>query len=75
MIAARQADGCPLAPADLLAQLFMLIIGGDQTTSLSLCWAVHALLQHPEVLARARAEVDAVMGAGFDVGRVASSIT
>lgn len=70
MIAARQADGSPLAPADLLAQLFMLIIGGYETTSLSLCWAVHALLQHPEVLARARAEVDAVMGAGFDAGRV-----
>ncbi len=70
MIAARLVDGEALSDDDLLAQLFMLIIGGYETTSLTLCWAVHGLLEHPEALRRARAEVDEVMGEGFDEGRV-----
>ena len=70
MIGARQDDGAPLAHDDLLAQLFMLIIGGYETTSLTLCWAVHCLIRHPEALARVRAELDEVMGDGFDPARV-----
>lgn len=70
MIAARLADGEALSHRDLLAQLLILIIGGYETTSLTLCWAIHALLRNPEALKAARAEVDEVMGDGFDDSRV-----
>ena len=34
---------------------------GDETTSLTLTWAIHMLTQHPEVLEKVRAEVDTVL--------------
>jgi cytochrome P450 len=70
MLRARFADGQPIARDELLAQLFMLVIGGYETTSLTLCWAVHCLVQHPEAVARVRAELADVMGEGFDPARV-----
>lgn len=70
MLRARFSDGQPMAREDLLAQLLMLVIGGYETTSLTLCWAVHCLVQHPDALARVRAEVDQVMQGGFDPARV-----
>lgn len=70
MLRARFADGQPMSREELHAQLLMLVIGGYETTSLSLCWAVHCLVRHPEALARVRAEVAQVMGSGFDPARV-----
>lgn len=70
MLLARFEDGQPMAREELLAQLLMLTIGGYETTSMSLCWAVHCLMRHPEALAKVRAELAAVMGAGFDPARV-----
>lgn len=70
MLRARFADGQPMSREELLAQLLMLVIGGYETTSLSLCWAVHCLVQHPGALARVRAEVAQVMQGGFDPARV-----
>lgn len=70
MIAARFDDGAPLAHDDLVAQLFMLLIGGYETTSITLCWAVHCLIQHPAAVARVRDELADVMGEGFDPARV-----
>src|SRR5690606_7642137 len=34
------------------------------------CWAAHCLIEHPEALARLRAELAEVMPDGFDAGRV-----
>lgn len=62
----RFEDGEPMSREELLGQLLMLMIGGYETTSMSLCWAVYALLGHPEALARMRAEVAEVMGDSFD---------
>lgn len=70
MLRARFADGQPMSRDELHAQLLMLVIGGYETTSLSLCWAVHCLVQHPEALARVRSELAEVMQGGFDPARV-----
>jgi cytochrome P450 / NADPH-cytochrome P450 reductase len=43
-------------------QLVTFLIAGHETTSGLLSFAVHLLLQNPNVLERARAEVDAVLG-------------
>lgn len=66
----RFEDGEAMTREELLAQLLMLTIGGYETTSMSLCWAVYCLLRHPDTLARMRAEIAAVMGPGFDPARV-----
>lgn len=70
MLRARFADGQPMSRDELLAQLFMLVIGGYETTSLTLCWAVHCLAHHPDALARVRAELADVMPGEFDPARV-----
>ena len=44
-------------------QLVTFLIAGHETTSGLLSFAVHLLLKHPEVLQRAQAEVDRVLGA------------
>ncbi|MBX3499413.1 MAG: cytochrome P450 [Alphaproteobacteria bacterium] len=43
-------------------QLITFLIAGHETTSGLLSFTTHLLLEHPEVLAKARAEVDAVLG-------------
>jgi cytochrome P450 / NADPH-cytochrome P450 reductase len=43
-------------------QMVTLLIAGHETTSGLLSFALYELLRHPELLAKARAEVDAVLG-------------
>lgn len=66
----RFEDGSPMSREELLDQLFILLLGGYETTSMSLCWAAHCLIANPDSLARMRSELAAVMSAGFDPARV-----
>lgn len=66
----RYEDGTGMDREELVQQLLMLLIAGYETTSMSLCWAVHCLIAHPEALARVRAELATVMADGFDPARV-----
>jgi cytochrome P450 len=70
LMQARFEDGASMSREELREQLLLLLLGGYETTSMSLCWAVHCLLQHPDALARVRGEVAQVMGDGFDPARV-----
>lgn len=71
LLQARFDDGAGLARDELKEQLLLLLLGGYETTSITLCWAVHCLMQHPEALARVRAELRTVMGEGpIDPSRV-----
>ncbi len=54
--------GETLDDVNIRYQLVTFLIAGHETTSGLLSFAVHALLEHPEVLARARAQVDDVIG-------------
>ncbi|MGX9688610.1 bifunctional cytochrome P450/NADPH--P450 reductase [Deinococcus wulumuqiensis] len=51
-----------LSDENIRYQLVTFLIAGHETTSGLLSFALHALLQHPEVFGRARAEIDAVVG-------------
>lgn len=44
-------------------ETIIFLIAGHETTSGMLSFAIYALLNHPEVLAKAKAEVDRVLGA------------
>lgn len=56
------ATGEGLSDENIRNQLVTFLIAGHETTSGLLSFAIHLLLRNPETLARARAEVDAVMG-------------
>lgn len=56
------AAGKGLDVQNIRHQVITFLIAGHETTSSALSFAVYFLLKHPEVLARAQAEVDAVWG-------------
>ncbi len=67
---AHPETGERLAPENVRRQVLTFLIAGHETTSGALSFALHYLSRHPEVAARARAEVDRVWGAtavpGYD---------
>ncbi|MFC4517040.1 bifunctional cytochrome P450/NADPH--P450 reductase [Streptomyces ehimensis] len=54
--------GDPLDDVNIRNQVITFLIAGHETTSGALSFALHYLTKHPEVLARAQAEVDALWG-------------
>ncbi|MGW0039118.1 bifunctional cytochrome P450/NADPH--P450 reductase [Gordonia sp. NPDC003376] len=66
--------GRRLSPDNVRRQLITFLVAGHETTSGMLSFTLHALLRNPLVLARARDEVDAVLGGRAptfaDVGRL-----
>ncbi|HEY3710964.1 MAG TPA: cytochrome P450 [Amycolatopsis sp.] len=54
--------GAKLDPVNVRNQAITFVVAGHETTSGALSFALYYLTQHPELLARARAEVDAVWG-------------
>jgi cytochrome P450 len=51
-----------LSPENVRRQVITFLVAGHETTSGALSFALHYLSRHPEVAARARAEVDRVWG-------------
>ncbi|NKS27600.1 cytochrome P450 [Rhodococcus hoagii] len=62
--AAREDDPNRLDEVNIRNQVVTFLVAGHETTSGALSFALHYLAQHPEILAKARAEVDAVWGDG-----------
>ena len=64
LIEARDERGVQMTDDELHDEMLTLLIAGHETTATTLAWAVHHLLEHPAWLARVRAEIDEVVGAG-----------
>ena len=64
LVAARDEDGRPMSDEEIRDELITMLLAGHETTATSLAWVIHRLLQNPDVLASARAEVASVIGAG-----------
>lgn len=62
MRAARENDPNRLDERNIRHQIITFLVAGHETTSGALSFALYYLSQHPEVAARARAEVDEVWG-------------
>lgn len=60
--AAREDDPNRLDEVNIRNQVVTFLVAGHETTSGALSFALHYLARNPEVLARARAEVDTVWG-------------
>ncbi|PTM94080.1 cytochrome P450 [Streptomyces sp. VMFN-G11Ma] len=59
---AHPRTGERLSAENVRRQVITFLVAGHETTSGALSFALHYLSRHPEVAARARAEVDAVWG-------------
>jgi cytochrome P450 len=62
MVAARDAEGRPFDDELIYGNAITMLLAGEDTTAHTLTWAIHLLLDHPEVAARLRAEADDVFG-------------
>jgi cytochrome P450 len=74
LLAARYEDGRPMTDEELCDEMITLLLAGHETTATALAWTVYHTLRHPQVLARIRAELEAVVGdrapSGDDVARL-----
>ncbi|MFG2385854.1 cytochrome P450 [Streptomyces avermitilis] len=59
---AHPGTGERLTPENIRRQVITFLVAGHETTSGALSFALHYLSRHPDVAARARAEVDRVWG-------------
>ena len=64
LIDARDEQGQPMTDDELRDEMLTLLLAGHETTATTLAWTLHHLIEHPEWLARVRAEVREVVGAG-----------
>jgi cytochrome P450 len=62
LLQARDEDGQAMSERQVRDELMTLIGAGNDTTTLTLCYAWYLLAQHPEVEARLAAEIDEVLG-------------
>jgi len=76
LLAARVVDedappGTPptgMTDLQLCDELKTMLLAGHETTSMALTWATYLLVQHPEAMAKARAEVAEKLPAGDAYG-------
>ncbi len=62
MNARNEQTGEGMSDQLLRDEVLTLLVAGHDSTAQSLSWAIHLLAQHPDAAARARAEVDEVLG-------------
>ncbi|HTP24769.1 MAG TPA: cytochrome P450 [Anaeromyxobacteraceae bacterium] len=62
MIAARDQAGRPFSDAQVLGNAVQILLAGEDTTALTLSWAVHELCDAPDSQAAIAAEADAMLG-------------
>lgn len=55
----------PLSDQEVAANVLTVLLAGEDTTANTLAFALYHLAKHPDVLARARQEVDAALGDAF----------
>lgn len=61
---ARDKEGNPLSDGQLIAHTNILLVAGHETSTSMSAWLLYALTQHPDYLARVRAEQDELIPAG-----------
>jgi len=62
LLAARDDDGTGMTDDQVRDEVATIFLAGHETTALSLSFTLLLLARHPEVQARAREEVDSVLG-------------
>ena len=63
MIVAQESEQLPFSDEDIVANVFTLLLAGEDTTANTLAWAMKLFIDHPAAFAAVQAEVDAALGA------------
>lgn len=61
MIEARDDSGRPFSDGQILGNAIQILLGGEDTTALTLSWAVHELCDRPEIAAALQEEADRLL--------------
>jgi cytochrome P450/nitrite reductase/ring-hydroxylating ferredoxin subunit len=61
MILARDEDGEPYSEGQILGNAIEILLAGEDTTALTLSWAVHELCDHPRAVAALKEEAGRVL--------------
>ena len=64
LVTARDEDGQCMTVEEIRDEMITLLVGGHESTAASLAWVINRLLEHPDVLAAAQAEVASLVGNG-----------
>ncbi len=67
LVAARDQPGSGVCDEDVAGNVLTMLLAGEDTTANTLAWLVWLLHSHPQALARAREEVDTVLGGAAGV--------
>jgi len=70
ILAAGDAGKLEITDGEIVANVCNLLLAGEDTTAHTIAWTVDYFIRHPEHFARARAEVDAVLGPAASVERI-----
>lgn len=65
MLVAADAPDSGMSDEDVAGNVFTMLLAGEDTTATSLSWMIEQLWRNPAALARAREEVDRVLGCGL----------
>lgn len=69
LVAARDEDGRPMSDEEIRDEIITMLLAGHETTATSLAWVIYRLLQNPQVLAKAQAEMASATGDGLQASR------
>jgi cytochrome P450 len=74
IVASHESEGEArrLTDTEVLANVFTLLLAGEDTTANTLAWIVYFLAKHPDAQEELRAEVDSVMGSASVLADYAS---
>ena len=65
MVTTRDENGKPFSDDVIMSNLLTMLIGGEDTTTFTLGWAIHQLCDSPQWAAEIRREADAILGASI----------
>ncbi|MBV8440522.1 MAG: cytochrome P450 [Hyphomicrobiales bacterium] len=65
MVTTRDENGKPFSDDVIMSNLLTMLIGGEDTTTFTLAWAIHQLCDSPRWAAEIRREADAILGASI----------
>lgn len=77
MLVARDDEDAkePLTDDEVYANVLTILLAGEDTTAITIAWMLFYVAKHPEVAARARAEVDAKVRGSVPTVAEAKSLT
>jgi cytochrome P450/nitrite reductase/ring-hydroxylating ferredoxin subunit len=62
LIAAQEDGHAPLTDNEVLANVFTILLAGEDTTANTIAWMTYFMCRHPDVQTRMQGEVDSVAG-------------